>query len=398
MRAGHAARVSDAPLDLAVVGLGAAGASLAHRLAGTGARFAVWEAPASSAARTQERTWCTWGPGAGPDAGPGPFGPLVAARWSRLRVVAPGGAVLHLDLGGWRYRMLRSTDVERAVRARLAAAGVPLVEAVVDELVPAPGGVRVGVGGPLARAVLDTRPVPLPRAPGTTTLLQHFLGHRVRAARPVFDPGAVTLMDFRVPQPAGGVAFGYVLPTSEREALVEYTEFSAGLLTGAQYRERLDAWTERAGFGALEVLGTEHGVIPMTDASFPGSDVPGVVRFGAAAGAVRPSTGYAFSVLQRQADALAARVAAGAPPVPPRPHGRRHLLMDAVLLAGIASGRLDGAAVLWRLFERNPVQRVLGFLDGATGPADDVRLMASSPRVPMLGAVAELGRRRALRR
>ncbi|PRY12127.1 lycopene cyclase family protein [Kineococcus rhizosphaerae] len=344
---------------ITLVGLGAAGASLAWRLLDAGIPFEVVEAPAGAAERSPERTWSTWGA-----AGPGPFGHLVRASWPRVRVVGTDGATVTADLGGWRYRSLHSTDLDRAVRERLARAGVPVHE-------------RVLTGRPPVPAV-DTRPVPVPTT-GRTLLWQHFLGHRVRTARPAFDVRTATLMDFRTPQPAGGVAFGYVLPTSATEALVEYTEFSPGLLTPGQYAARLREYLQRSGIGTHEVLGVETGVIPMTDAAFPASE-PGVLRWGAGAGSIRPSTGYSFSTLQRQADAIVARW----PDLRlPPPHRRRHLLMDSLVLRGMAEGRL-GARFFVDLFARNPVQRVLGFLDGTTSPAQDLALMATSPRADML--------------
>lgn len=273
--------------------------------------------------------------------------------------------------------MLHSTDLDRAVRERLAVRGVPVREEVVDD--------AAALGG----RIVDTRPVPVPRT-GRTLLWQHFLGHRVRTARPVFDPRTVTLMDFRTPQPAGGVAFGYVLPTSATEALVEYTEFSVDLLTDEQYRERLGSYLERAGIGAHEVLGEERGVIPMTDARFPTSGDPRVLRWGANSGSVRPSTGYSFTALQRQADDLARQAVRGGLRLPPA-HRPRHLLMDSLVLQAMASGRVDGARFFVDLFRRNPVHRVLGFLDGSTSPVEDLRLMATSPRAAMLRTVLARG-------
>lgn len=367
---------------LTIVGLGAAGASLAWRLAGTGVPLEVVEAPAGSGRRSQDRTWSTWGPA----GGPGPFGPLVAASWPRVRVVGRDGTVVTADLGSWRYRMLRSTDLDRAVRERLHRHGVAVREAVVDDL--------AGIAG----RVVDTRPVPVP-AGGRTLLLQHFLGHRVRTRTPVFDPRTVTLMDFRTPQPVGGVAFGYVLPTSATEALVEHTEFSAALLTDEAYRARLGEHLERLGVGPHEVVGEERGVIPMTDAPFPAGPDPRVLRWGANSGSVRPSTGYSFSALQRQADDLAAQAVRGAALRLPPAHRRRHLLMDSLVLQALATGRVDGAGFFVDLFARNPVQRVLGFLDGSTSPAEDLALMATSPRAAMLGTVLSRSLpRRGLRR
>jgi lycopene beta-cyclase len=353
-----------------VVGLGAAGSSLAWRLAGTEVPFEVVEAPGGTPQKTQDRTWSTWGAG-----GPGPFGHLVAASWPRVRVVGRDDSVT-ADLGAWRYRMLHSTDLDRAVRERLAAHDVPVREAVVDDVTVLPG------------AVVDTRPVPVPGT-GRTLLWQHFLGHRLRTRQPFFDARTVTLMDFRMPQPLGGVAFGYVLPTSATEALVEYTEFSADLLTPAGYRDRLGEYLERLGVGGHEVLGAERGVIPMTDADFPASGDPRVLRWGANAGSVRPSTGYSFSALQRQADDLAAQVVRGGPLGLPRPHRRRHLLMDSLVLQALATGRVDGAQFFVDLFRRNPVHRVLGFLDGSSTPFEDLALMATSPRSAMLRTVLD---------
>ena len=136
------------------------------------------------------------------------------------------------------------------------------------------------------------------------------------------------------------------------------------------------------------MLEVEDGVIPMTDVPFPPRAGRSVFRIGTAGGAVRPSTGYAFSAVQRQVDAVVAALAAGAAPVPPVPHRRRHLLMDSVLLRAVDSGAVEGAELLARLFRRNPVQRVLRFLDGESSAAEDLALMASTPWGPMSRAAA----------
>ncbi|MFB9377150.1 lycopene cyclase family protein [Kineococcus gynurae] len=379
---------SPAPTDLSllVVGLGAAGASVAWRLAGGEVPFAVLQPPAGSAASVPERTWCTWGP-----RPPGPFGPLVARSWARVRVVAPDGEELDFDLGDWRYRMLHSVDVDRAVRERLAAAGVRVLEATAREMGAEGGRVRVTTeeGPLLADAVLDTSPAPL--VGGRTLLRQHFLGRRVRSRRPVFDVATATLMDFRVPQPAGGVAFAYVLPTSSTEALVEYTEFSRDLLDDAGYAEKLGFCLELFGVADAEVLAEERGVIPMTDAHPVAHPVPGVVRMGQAGGAVRPSTGYAFSVLQRQADAVVANLRSGGRLDVPRPHRRRHLAMDSLVLQALVTGRVDGAEFFVNLFRRNPIRRTLSFLDGASTPWEDLQIMATAPRSAMMATIADRG-------
>ena len=372
-------------VDVALVGGGGA-ASLVlaaldrHGL--TGLRVAVVD-PVHK--RGQDRTWAFWDrPGSDLD-------PLLSASWSRVDVVTPAGRRV-LDLTPMRYAMLRSAPVyDRAAEAerRLGATRVGAAAGALDD-----DGHRVIVrdtdGGELVRAawVLDSRPRP-PERPGRTNWLQHFRGWWVETDGPTFDPARAVLMDFRTPQPARGVSFGYLLPVSDRYALIEYTEFSPALLTDDAYDAALRGYVHLLGLdpAALRIREVENGVIPMTDGPFVARPSPRVVRLGTAGGATRPSTGFTFSAMHRQADEVARALAAGRPPVPRPAYPRRHRWMDAVALRALDRGRIGGVEFFDRLFDRNPAERVLRFLDGATSPGEDLAVMRSSPLLPMTGAV-----------
>ena len=131
----------------------------------------------------------------------------------------------------------------------------------------------------------------------------------------------------------------------------------------------------------------EQGAIPMTDAPFARRVGERVFRLGAAGGATRPSTGYTFAAAQRQARTVASALRDGRDPEPPPAYPSRALRMDAVLLRALDGGFLDGADFFARLFERQPVERVLRFLDGTTTLREDLAVMASAPRAPMVRAV-----------
>lgn len=382
-------------VDLAVVGGGGAGSLVLAALARhelPGLRVAVVD-PVRK--RGQDRTWAFWGaPG-------GDLEPMLSASWPRVEVTTPA-ATRMLELTPLRYAMLRSAPVyARAAEAerRLGAARYDVAVGALDD-----DGTAVTVRDTEGRAVLragwvlDSRPRP-PRRPGRTAWLQHFRGWWLESSTPVFDPGRAVLMDFRTPQPARGVSFGYVLPVSDRYALVEYTEFSPAVLTDAGYDAGLRGYAGLLGLdlAALTVREVEDGVIPMTDAPFDGRPSPRVVRLGTAGGATRPSTGFTFSAMHRQAGQVATALAAGRPPVPRPAYPRRHRWMDAVALRAWDSGVVGGPEFFDRLFDRNPASRVLRFLDGATGPAEDVALMRSSPLLPMTSAVVgdAVGRLRA---
>ncbi|MFE5212317.1 lycopene cyclase family protein [Streptomyces sp. NPDC056600] len=415
--------------EVVVLGGGAAGLSLAHRLSreAPSLTLTLVEAP-DGPLRPPERTWCHWtadddGADAHPDGGhdghharshpadrhhaqgrhagghpaDGDLREAVAASWSRLRVHGADGHAVTVDPAPLRYRMIRSPDFERLVHARLARSpGARILRATAEAVRETADGAAVRCttreGQTLllhARHVFDSRPAPtLP--PARTHLLQHFRGWFVRTSGDRFDPAVADLMDFRVPQPRHGLAFGYVLPLAPDRALVEYTEFSRAPLTTEAYEAALDHYCrEVLGLGALTVEASEQGVIPMTDGRFARRPGRSVFRIGTAGGATRPATGYTFAAVQRQSRAVADALRAGRARVP-APHGRRALAMDAVMLRALDTGRIDGPVFFTDLFRRVPAERLLRFLDGRTSLWEEFGVGLRTPVGPMLRTALEV--------
>lgn len=405
-------RVAVTDADIIIVGAGAAGLSLAYRLTSPLARLGeasairggrpaprvlLIDAPPGPL-RPPERTWCFW------ERGQGDFDDVVVRSWERLSVRGPDGREWESRPYPWRYKMIRSRGFEEFVDLRLA--GSSLVErltATVDRVADLPDGAQVMATTPdgeqvllQARWVYDSRPQrELP--PGRTTMLQHFRGWFVRTAAPLagatapFAEDTACLMDFRTPQPAHGLSFGYLLPLGPDRALVEYTEFSAAPLSRASYDAALEHYTTQIlGLGPFEVWDTEQGIIPMTDARFPRQTGRHTFRIGTSGGATRPATGYTFASVQRQSLAIAAAYRRGAPPAPPQAHSRRSLALDAVMLRALDSGRVAGADFFTRLFEQVPMERMLRFLDGRTSVREDLTIGFATPVLPMLRTVAEM--------
>ncbi|MEU9324366.1 lycopene cyclase family protein [Streptomyces canus] len=382
---------NDDTSDVVIVGGGASGLSLAHHLTATGSStVTVVEAP-DGPRRPPERTWCYW------ERGSGDFTEAVSASWSRLRVHGADGRTITVDPSPLRYRMLRSTAFERLVHSRLARSpGSRVLRATADTVHDTADGAEVHCTTPdgrtltlRARHVFDSRP-PRSLPPARTQLMQHFRGWFVRTDAERFDPAVADLMDFRVPQPRHGLAFGYTLPLAPDRALVEYTEFSRAPLTTTAYEAALAHYCrDILGLGAFTVESAEQGVIPMTDARFARRTGPAVFRIGAAGGATRPSTGYTFAAVQRQSRAVAAALRDGRAIVP-APHGRRALAMDAVLLRALDTGRVDGPGFFTGLFRRVPPERLLRFLDGDTSLSEEWGIGLRTPVGAMLRTAVEL--------
>ncbi|WP_329171624.1 lycopene cyclase family protein [Streptomyces sp. NBC_01477] len=381
--------------EVVIVGAGAAGLSLAYRLCGPAdgapVRVVLVDAPPGPL-RPPPRTWCFWEPPGGE------YDDVLSASWQRLRVRGRDGTETVTRPAPLRYKMLRSDAFESLVERRLAACpGFRRVTATVTEVGDAPDGGRVVARGERgdrvvlhARYVFDSRP-PRRLPAARTTLLQHFTGWFVETERPVFDPATADLMDFRTPQPAHGLSFGYVLPLGPRTALVEYTEFSRAVLDTAGYARALRHYTGPVlGIGAHRVTSVERGVIPMTDGRFPGRAGRSVFRVGTAGGATRPSTGYTFAAVQRQSSAIAAQVRGGGRFRLPPPYGAWPRAMDAVMLRALDTGRVDGADFFAGLFRAVPGTRLLRFLDGTTHRYEDVLVGLRTPVAPMLRTLLEL--------
>ena len=380
-------------VEVAIIGAGAAGLSLADRLAG---RLAGGRRPVSSVLvieappgpiRPPVRTWCFWEE---PD---GEWDDVVRARWEHLRVIDSWGRGLSTPIAPLVYKMISSADYARAVGERLDPAVASHLEATVHRVIDAPRAAIVearDAAGQLvrvaARWVFDSRPRPVP-APATT-LLQHFRGWFVTAERPVFDPVTADLMDLRTPQPAVGVSFGYLLPFAPDRALVEYTEFTPAVLDDAAYERALRAYTrDTLGLDGLRVTGVEQGVIPMTDARLPRRYGRRVFPIGAAAGATRPSTGYTFAAIQCQTRAIARALTERRTPAPRPGYPRHHLWMDALLLRALATGQVGGAELFTDLFAATPLPAVLHFLAGNAGLRRELAVASAVPPLPMLRAL-----------
>jgi lycopene beta-cyclase len=217
-------------------------------------------------------------------------------------------------------------------------------------------------------------------------LIQHFLGWEIETEKSAFDPRTPTLFDFRTPQ-QGTMRFFYILPFSERRALVEYTVFSDALLPKATYRHALCSFLERQlGLSEYRILEEEHDLIPMSDHPYPRRAGPRVLNIGTRGGRVKPSSGYAFRRIQEDAAAITRSLATRGHPFDlPKPPAR-YRTFDAMLLQILHRHGELGEPVFMRLFRRNPIDRVFRFLDEEDNLWQNLKLMATVPPGPFIRA------------
>jgi lycopene beta-cyclase len=366
-----------ADTDVAVLGGGCAGLSLAARLAGSGVGVTVIE---PRTRYVDDRTWSFWRTDGDPFAG------CVRARWSRWAVRAQGEHVVRAS-----RRLRYETLSARAfyAQARDAIAAAPNTELRLGTRVtaaPRPRGdgfaIPTDAGECRARIVVDTRP-----PGGAPGFGQYFVGAEVEVDGAAFDPTTVELMDFAAARD-DRIDFVYVLPFAADRALIEATTFAPVPPAAGELEAILAAAVERSARGrAVREIRRENGFIPMRAQAAQrtaATGQPGWVRAGLVGGAARPSTGYAFQRIQRAADGLAAQLRAGGTPMPPALDGPVTRFMDALFLKVIRRWPATGPQLFLELFRRAPADRLERFLAGSTASQDRLAVIGALPPKPFL--------------
>ncbi len=372
--------------DYIVTGGGAAGLSLVYRLLHSTLRDKRVLLIDREQKNRNDRTWCFW------ETAPGPFDHIVYRQWRRLWF-HQGDFSRLLDIAPYTYKVIRGIDFYRETERVLAR--YPNVERLylpVQAVRNADDGVEVLVGGRRFTGAWCFNSIYWGQPPEKSKvnyLDQHFRGWFVRTTGDVFDPGQATLMDFRTPQ-HGDTRFLYVLPFSAREALVEVAIFSNTHLKPEQYDDILRRYLSEhlPEAGTYEIEETEQGNIPMTDFHFPRSEGR-IVHLGMAGGDTRASTGYTFWNIQRRVERIVAGLERSGSPLEAEPWAlRRARSYDTLLLHVLEKGLFPGDALFRQLFERNPPDRILAFLNAETHFGQELAVMQSSPVSRFMRALA----------
>ena len=370
-------------VDLAIIGGGCAGLSLAMRLASDpdhSPRVVVIE-PRSS--YSNDRTWAFWegAPAVSDLAG------LVAKRWHRWkmssarRVASQFSTRPYVAVPSNRFYEHAQRCIEHCSRVELHLG--TQAQGFVDQ--GSSVSIETDRGSFRAEHVVDTRP-PDARQLSNALLFQAFAGAEVISEWPVFDPATVDLMaDLSVD--ADGLCFTYTLPYSPTHGLVEVTRFAPAPAVVGRLDNDLEIAIER-----LEVPVTIHrrerGLLPMgLPATSPALDTSRLVSAGTGAGACRPATGYAFVRIQRWADACAKRILRGGPPLAHPPDAAWARLMDDLFLRVLRERPELGPELFLALAERVPAERFIRFLSDEASLLDIASVIRALPPGPFMNAL-----------
>jgi lycopene beta-cyclase len=367
--------------DLLILGGGAAGLSLARRLAEQGPTAPRTLVLESREAYADDRTWCFW-------MQPSTRLPhLVKRRWSKVSLASSAERVL-VDCAESPYALLPSGGFYReSVELIARSESVRLALGVRVRGAPRKVGgqweVETSAGVRRARWIVDTRPPAAPVA-GAAPLWQSFLGAEVECAGPVFDPAVAEIMHF-APGEAGQILFHYLLPLSPTRALLEVTAFAPEPAGPDAFRAELARFIgQRLEGRPYRTRREEHGILPMgLPPPRPSADAT-FVRAGLMAGGARASSGYAFQRIQRWAERCARSLAEGRGPRAHAADGWILRRMDALFLQ-VLRRRPDLAPALFlAMFRQVAPSRLARFMSDQGTLLDDLAVIAALPPGPFL--------------
>jgi len=370
--------------DYIIAGAGCAGLSLLHRMLSTPSlqskRMLVLD---KSKKVTNDRTWCFW------EKGAGYFESIVTHEWRTLQFLN-SDFTQEFDLEAYSYKMIRGIDFYNYIidfakqfeNVTFKYESIRQIQSTSDY-----GMIETDKATYSSKYIFNSTPFFNPKIDITNSLLQHFEGWVIQTERPTFNCDVGTLMDFRLDQD-NGATFMYVLPTSSREALVEYTLFSEKVLKEEAYKAELENYIQAyLQIKDYKIIHKEAGIIPMSLAKFSRKirTADTVINVGTAGGFTKASSGYTFQFIQKNTDLIIDRLIKNELPNPNMTfRDKMFQWYDRTLLDVIISNKMSGKEIFSIMFQKIPPEKILAFLGNESSFWDDLKIMLSLPMAPFL--------------
>ena len=209
-------------------------------------------------------------------------------------------------------------------------------------------------------------------------LLQHFLGWTIETKESVFNEKKATIMDFSIDQ-KDETRFFYVLPLSDKKALIEFTVFSKDLLKKDEYELELIKYIKSLKIDKYKIIEDEFGVIPMTCFPFERKNTSKILNIGTAGGWTKPSSGYTFKFIEKNTIKLLAYIKKNTQ-FSNFKIKTRHWIYDLIFLDVLYKNNYLGSNLFTKMFSKNPMEKIFMFLDNETSITDELKITASFPK------------------
>jgi lycopene beta-cyclase len=359
--------------DLAIVGAGAAGLQLLYEYLQKAENIDKKILLVDSGDRSR-KSWCFWST---PEQTPFPF--LIEKSWSKITYRSTLGISKTEEIGAQQYNYISSEGFFNYFFENYIPdhTQITTVTGKVKDLNPGETHIQIELIDErlfFAKNIADSR-IPPKTQTAKSAVYQHFWGKFVEFESDVLDSRAVTLMDFSQEQSnASFSVFHYILPFSARRALIETTVFSTEAYNEEEFEKLWNKYMYENFFGkAYKITGDERGTIPMVQLPIKRNNT-GIFLIGTAAGQVKPSTGYAFTRMHRDAQSKVNQEISISK--------ARYSFYDSILLHMILKENKVIPKVMDRLFSKMKFANILRFLDERTNIWEEL-ILFSQMQIPL---------------
>ncbi len=371
------------PVDLAILGGGCAGLSLARELAKKNVNTSVVIIEPRTAYQ-DDRSWCFWAPIQHS------LSDWVNCLWPEWSFGLQNQLKESRSHRDFRYQYVRSGDFykkSQSVIQDCSEINLALGQAVKTvEFHQAGWQIVTDSATYIAQQVIDTRPPPSSLI-GESTLIQSFLGVEILLDQPFhINELQVELMtDMRLLK--GEFCFTYLLPFSERQLLIEVTVFASKVPTQADLQIELDRLLQKRGWAQAQIVRTEYGNLPMGLPDEAPSGSPQPMRAGMRGGALRPSSGYGFLRIQRWAEQCAKLYCEKGELLPQTVSVFLIRQMDQLFLQVIKKQPALAPVLFDSLLGKTKPDRFIRFMNDQASLLDCIHIIANLPKVPFIKAL-----------
>ena len=372
----------DKHYNLAILGGGCAGLSLAMRLSEAGSSAPSTLVLERNAHYKNDRTWCFW------DEADPELKDWVDHSWLNFEI-KNGIKNFTRSCKNHAYLMLSAqTFYERSLtKIALNKHGVTVLNnqdvLKVSKTHNLTWQIITATGNYTADKIVDTRPNTQIKDEDSL-LWQSFVGFEVETSHDTFDSNTFVLMDFDA-KFNRGLGFVYVLPYSPKRALIEYTIFAEQAFAADDFSEYMqEALLKYLKDIDYKILRTEYGKLPMGNQKMKKNNDPSYVHAGLYAGAARPSSGYAFQRIQRWAKECAHALINHQLLVAPKKDPWILARMDDLFLNVLKSNPKSSTQLFYNFFLNCKTSTVIRFLSDHAQMVDYFSIIASMPKLPFV--------------
>jgi lycopene beta-cyclase len=373
--------------DFVIAGAGCSGLSLATALAKANIKKSILLID-NKIHSNQDKTWCFW------DTGTDPVFPFTYTTWQKLSFYSDNYEKKEKILP-FKYFGIRSSDFYKYNYEVLEnAENIDIVEENIECIYGLEAGACLETRTQkfYCRYLFNSTSIHVESAKTYRThhgLKQHFQGWFIKTEKSVFDKNTVTFMDFRTEQHKE-TRFFYVLPYAENEALIEYTIFSNNLLADKDYDEQIEKYIrETLRIEKYSITEREKGIIPM-EIIHPETAHTHIIPIGIVGGALKSSTGFAFSLIQKQVDQIVKSIQSEKLLFHNKKIQNRFTFYDTILLHLLQKEEINKSNIFISLFKGNKIVRILTFLSEKTKIFSEVKIFTSLPIKIFVRAMIEI--------